>query len=345
MAGKVAIIGTGLIGTSMGLALRKSKPDSFHIVGVDSDIERSRKAEKMGALHRHENNLYQAVKDAEVVILAVPVGAILEVMEDIAPSLPDHCIVTDTGSTKLQVMKWAEQALPARVTFIGGHPMAGREVSGPDGARADLFTGAVYCICPPVAARGDAVQAVVGIAELIGAKPLFIDPDEHDSYVALVSHLPIILASALISSSNNNQGWREISRLVSSGYKDTTRLASGDPTMNRDICLSNKEHISHRIDEYIQELQEWKRLINGDGNELGRLFAHVWEARDRIMQGIDMSKDTKASEKIPSATEMLMGTYAKGKLSEVVERWAKSLPGETAKPKDSEPNHPGKKKR
>ena len=220
--------------------------------------------------------------------------------------------------------------------------MAGREVSGPEGGRADLFSGSVYCICPPLSARGDAIQVVVGIAEVLGARPLFIDPDEHDSYVAAVSHLPIIMASALISLSNKNQGWKEISRLVSTGYKEITRLASGNPTMNRDICLSNGDYISKRIDEYIQELEEWKRLINGDGDELGKLFARVWEARERIMQGTDLPQQTKPFDKIPSATEMLMGTYAKGKLSDVVDKWTKRSQGDSTNASNPESKPPAK---
>jgi prephenate dehydrogenase len=243
-----------------------------------------------------------------------------EVMKDASPSMVDDCIVTDTGSTKTQVIKWADEILPRSATFVGGHPMAGREVSGPEAASADLFKNAFYCICPSVTAKPDAVKVVVGIAESVGAKPYFIDPDEHDSYVSFISHLPIIAASALVSSTNKSQGWREISRLVSTGYKDTTRLASGDPDMNRDICIYNREHLLNRIDDYIHELENWKELIRGDGAELGKLFGRVWEARERVMKGVDMTQEARKFEKIPSAADMLMGTYAKTKVNETIEK-------------------------
>ncbi len=317
---KVAIIGTGLIGTSIGLALKKSLGDKLELVGYDKDPERSRQAVKLGAFNKSENNLLNAVEGADVVILAVPLGAMPFVMKAASSSFSNNCVVTDTGSTKAQVVKWAEELLPAHVTFVPGHPMAGREVSGPEAAKADLFAGAMYCICPTVTTKKEALDVVVGLVESVGAKPLFIDPKEHDSYVSFVSHLPIILASALISSTNKSDGWREISRLVSSGYKDTSRLASGDPVMNTDICLYNKEHITARIDDYIEELKNWKTLINGDGVDLEKLFTRVWEARERVMSGVDMTQDTRPFEKIPSATEYLMGTVATRKLSEALDK-------------------------
>ncbi|MSQ32726.1 MAG: prephenate dehydrogenase/arogenate dehydrogenase family protein [Dehalococcoidia bacterium] len=324
MSKKVAIIGTGLIGTSIGMALKKSLGDKLELVGHDRDPERSRQAVQMGAFHKSEVNLLRTIEDADVVILAVPLGAMPSIMKDAYDSFSTNCVVTDTGSTKAQVVKWAEELLPKHVAFVAAHPMAGREISGPEGAKVDLFAGATYCICPTVTTKRDALDVVVGLVESVGAKPLFIDAYEHDSYVSFVSHLPIIIASALISSTNKSEGWREISRLASSGYKDTSRLASGDPVMNTDVCMLNKEHISARIDDYITELKNWKTLINGDGVELEKQFTRVWEARERVISGADMTQETRPFEKIPSATDYLMGTVATRKLNEALDKWTEA---------------------
>lgn len=323
---KVAVIGTGLIGTSLGLALKKSLGDRLELVGHDKDPERSSQAVKLGAFAKAERNLLRATENASVVILAVPLGAMPGIMKDMSPVLTENCIVTDTGSTKVQVLKWAEEFLPKRVAFVPAHPMAGREISGPEGAKADLFKGARYCICPTTTTKKEALDVVLGMVESVGAKPLFIDPDEHDSYVSFVSHLPIIIASALISSTNKSEGWREISRLVSTGYKDTSRLASGDPEMNADICVYNREHLTARIDDYIAELKNWKTLINGDGVELEKLFTRVWEARERVMQDVDMTQETRRFEKLPSMADYMVGTVASKRVNDALDKWLDRKP-------------------
>ena len=145
---RLTIIGMGLIGTSFGLALKKARIQNLEIVGHDLEPTNSLKAQKRGALDRVERNIFSAINGAKIIVLAIPVLAIKEMMELIGPSIEEGTIVTDTGSTKLQVTKWADEILPSGVNFIGGHPMAGREISGPDGADENLFNGAVYAICP-----------------------------------------------------------------------------------------------------------------------------------------------------------------------------------------------------
>ena len=144
---RLTIIGMGLIGTSFGLALKKAKVRNIEIVGHDLEPTNSLKAQKRGALDRVERNIFSAIAGAKVIVLAIPVMAIKEIMELIGPFIEKGTIVTDTGSTKLQVINWANEILPVGINFIGGHPMAGREISGPDGADENLFSGAVYAIC------------------------------------------------------------------------------------------------------------------------------------------------------------------------------------------------------
>ena len=194
---KITIIGLGLIGGSIGFALKANASDRIYVSGYDKDFDEGRKAEKLKAVDKAHWKLDDALKDAKMVILAVPVLAIRDMMKTISEMLSPGCIVTDTGSTKLEIMKWAQDYLPEEVSFVGGHPMAGKEISGVSAADASLFKNARYAVIPGKGATEGAVNSVIGLVDLLGAKPYFVDAEEHDSYVAAVSHLPIIMLSLI----------------------------------------------------------------------------------------------------------------------------------------------------
>ncbi len=225
---RVTIVGMGLIGTSIGLGLKKAKLDEIELLGTDMDSSASGKASRKGAVDKINRNLAASVEGARLVILATPVMAMKEVMQVIGSSLEEGCTVTDTGSTKAEIMGWAKEYLPSHVSFVGGHPMAGKEQSGPDAAEDSLFQGTTYCILPGDGARPEAVKTVTSLAEALGATPLFMDVQEHDSFVAAASHLPMVLSTALVTSLAKSPSWPEISSLASSGFRDVSRLASGE---------------------------------------------------------------------------------------------------------------------
>lgn len=193
---KITIIGLGLIGTSLGLAIKRSNFPEVTLVGHEIEREAAIRASKRGAVDKVEPYLPAAVEDATMVIIATPVLAIREVLQDIASHLAEGAIVTDTGSTKSMVLQWAADYLPPSVSFVGGHPMAGKTESGPDAAEVDLFQGAPYCIVPGKDARPEALETVIDLVRAIGAVPYFVDAAEHDAYVAAVSHLPIAISAA-----------------------------------------------------------------------------------------------------------------------------------------------------
>ncbi|PKB64317.1 MAG: hypothetical protein BZY80_03240 [SAR202 cluster bacterium Io17-Chloro-G2] len=261
---KLTIIGTGLIGTSLAMALQQAKLKDLEIVGTDSDNTSRSGANKTNAFHRVENRLSNAVRDAGIVVLATPVMAMQEVMEVIADDLAEGCVVTDVGSSKKVVLDWADQYLPRHVEFVGGHPMAGREKSGPENADGNLFRDKVYCVVPSSRASSRAVSEITNIADAIGARSYFIGVDEHDSFVAAVSHLPFLLSVALVGCTSKSPNWDDIAQLAATGYEDSSRLASGDPVMHRDICLSNPEPIVAWIDSFIKELYEVRQLLNAE---------------------------------------------------------------------------------
>lgn len=276
---RVAIIGLGLIGGSIGLGLKKADKSDCEVVGYVRRPEAASLAMNMGMVDRVETSLEDTVKEAEMVIVATPVLTIKEIMSKIADSLPHSCIVTDTGSTKVQVMKWAEDLLPRAVDFIGGHPMAGKETYGMKAAEADLFQGSVYCLTSAKKASSQAVDKVADMVKKLGAVPFLIDAQEHDELVAGVSHLPFLLSAALVTSTASEPTWEKMKKLATSGYRDVTRLASGNPEVNAQICLTNQQAILHWLDRYIDELRRYRHLVNSGDEKLKETLAEANKLR------------------------------------------------------------------
>ncbi len=273
----------------MGLGLRAAGLGEARLVGFSRSQATRVKAKQVGAIDETAGSLTSCVEAAGLVILATPVMAIEAILGEIAPVLPEGCVVTDVASTKSSVMRWAAGSLPESVSFVGGHPMAGKEVAGIRAADADLFRGCTYCVCAAPGTDSRAVDMVAGLATILGANPYFVDPAEHDSLVAGISHLPMLLSTALVSATTSSPAWRELSRLASSGYRDTTRLASSDPVMSRDIYLTNQESLGRWMDILIGELEELRRDINDGSEALEAKLRRIKDERDRWQQGADGS--------------------------------------------------------
>jgi prephenate dehydrogenase len=284
---QVLIVGLGLIGGSIGLALRRwaeerkldgRKP--LEVIGFDPNLDQQRAAERLGAVDRGAWDLAKAAREADIVVLATPATAIRDVMVDLGPHLQQGTVVTDTASTKAQIMRWARELLPSGVHFVGGHPMAGKTQSI-EGADADLFAGATWCVAPSVTASEDAVRTVLGLIAAAGAEPFFIDPEEHDGFVAGISHLPIVLSATLMNAVARDASWRDMKTLTAGGFRDTTRLAAGSPTMHRDILLTNREAVLRWIDAFMANLEEVRGTLGTDDESAAtRLDAYFNEARD-----------------------------------------------------------------
>ena len=283
---RIAIIGLGLIGTSLGMALRNADPKEspighITITGFDRDPKVTREARGRLAIDREARTLAEAVHDAQIVVVATPVRAIRDVFSELASLLPNGAIVTDVASTKAMVCRWASELLPSTVTFIGGHPMAGREQSGPGAADPDLFRDAIYCLTTISTTTPQAVEAVEAMVRTIGAKPYYIDPEEHDAYVAGISHLPLLLSVGLVTATGNSPAWKEMAPLAATGFRDVSRLASGDPHMQRDILLTNPHGLSRWIDELIRFLVTARDQITaGDAEAIERLLQQAKATRD-----------------------------------------------------------------
>lgn len=303
---RITIIGLGLIGGSVGLALKAAKLKEIEIVGYDKDTVTAVEARRLGVVDKSEPILQRAVRDARLVVIATPIMAIRSVMEEIAGELREGCAVTDTASTKAIVMEWASEVLPDKVSFVGGHPMAGKETSGVRNAEAKLFADKPYCIIPGSGTSEGAIRLVTGIVQLIGARPFFIDAEEHDRYVAAVSHLPLILSTALFTLARTSPAWPELSSLASSGFRDVTRLASTDAELSHDICLSNRESVLHWLDRIVEELGRYRELLQqGQEEELFKTFARAQLDRDTYVTAGPPVRQPVAAEELPTSGEQL----------------------------------------
>jgi len=279
----------GFIGGSIGLALHRAEAD-FEIIGHDREHAVARKAKKIGAVDKTSWNLISACEGADLIVIAIPVGGIKDTLTAIGPYLKPGCLITDTASIKAPVIKWAEEILPEEVSFVGGNPVvsdigAADHPSGIDAARADLFSGAIYCLTPAAGTAPDAVRLASDFVYLLGAEPYFLDPLEHDGLMAGVDHLPFVLSAALLGITTESVSWREMRRLAGGAFESVTRFVSADPTTYRDACLVNSENIVRWIDTCARRLGELRETILAkDAEKLERVFEEALIARQRWLK-------------------------------------------------------------
>jgi prephenate dehydrogenase len=350
---RIAIIGLGLIGGSIGLALKNwSKTEegqtaNVELVGFDAKGKQRSLAEKMNVCHRYVATPMDAVKDADLVIVATPVMAVRETFEDIKEHLKPGAIVTDTCSTKRQVMNWAKELLPTTVSFVGGHPMAGKTASL-EQADAALFKDCTYCLMAAPGVPEEAIENVTRLVNIFGANAYFMDPAEHDSYTAAISHLPYLTSVGLVNLAGSSPGWREMSRLASTGFKDTTRLAGGNLAMHVDICRTNSDSIINWIDRYQQQLTQLRKLIEEAGlfDERGRpkpeSLSDVAPLEQYLSQAVETRERWQASRKQPLQDER-SGDVAMPTTKEIRSTYSRMLFGglfTKRSPRSDDPKNP-----
>jgi prephenate dehydrogenase len=282
---RITIVGTGLIGTSIGLGLKKVGTKA-EIVGHDKDRQAATRAQKAGAVDKADWNLPSSLDGASLVIIATPLAGVRQTLEIIARDAPAGCIVTDTASVKVPVLAWADELLPAHMSFVGGHPLV-RQQPGAEGAHADLFDNMPYCLCPSARADEDAVRMVTDLVGGLGARCLFIDAAEHDGLAGGANHLPVVIAAALTEMLATQGAWRDLGQFATSEFELGTRLAAGaNEADSQALLLANRENIVRWIDEYVPLLQLWReRLTAGDEESLTAVLRAVRETRERWLRG------------------------------------------------------------
>lgn len=301
----ITIVGMGAIGTSIGLALKKSGGE-FEIVGHDREPTVATAARKANAVDRTSWNLISATESADLIILAAPISAIRKTMEAMAPDLKEGCLIVDTCSVKRPVLEWADELLPQTVSFVGGNPIvqvpAGEPgKTGPQLASEDLFVKKLFCLCPSTRTPPEAVRLAADLVATLGAQPYFLDAAEHDGLVAGVEHLPLALSAALLNTVAQSSGWREMRKVAGDTFMRATDLTSAAADALRETSLSNAENMVRWIDDSIRKLYELRNAIReGDEEYLDNLFSDVVESRDKWLA--DRARGF-AGEDLPSAPE------------------------------------------
>jgi prephenate dehydrogenase len=287
MEERVTIVGLGCVGASIGLALREVEPET-EVVGHDRDGERARKAHRMGAVTRTHWNLPAACEGATMVVLALPLPAVRETMEALAPHLEAGCLVTDTAPLKVPVVAWAREYLPQQVDFVTGNPIPGpaaqmgRPLRGLEAAAADLFEGGLYCIAPSGHAGPEAVDRLIDLAHILGAQPLFLDPSEHDGLHAGVVDLPGLIAVALLSATVDSPGWAEMRKVAGYEFASFTGPAALDSQNQRESAMLNRENVLRRLDMFLEEMGYIRQLLeDGDDTALSQVYVRAAEGRAR----------------------------------------------------------------
>lgn len=270
---KVAVLGLGLIGGSVGLAARASGAE---VAGFDPDPTTLQRAFELGAIEAPASSAQDALDGADVVITAAPIGALAQSVRMALRDAPSNCVVSDVGSTKRSLLRELA-AEPQIERFIGGHPLAGSEHGGIEHARADLFQGACWCLTP--SGSGALAARLRGLIEGFGASPVEIDAEAHDRLMARMSHLPHVLANALVASTSGLPAPERALARSGPSFRDATRVAGASSAIWTDIYLSNSDMLIAAIDEAVQELREVSRML-GDGDAQA-LTAWNDRARDR----------------------------------------------------------------
>jgi prephenate dehydrogenase len=289
--GRVAIIGLGLMGGSLGLALRAAHADRnagrnapgplvSAVAGYDAAAGVAERAVARGALDLVCATAAEAVRAADLVVIATPALAAEQTLRAVAAHLAPDVVVTDLCSVKAPLVRLASQALAYPQRFVGGHPMAGLERAGIEGATAELYHGARWALTPTPLTAPDALQRLRALVVALGAEPLEMDAEAHDAAVAGVSHLPMLLATALTQTLAEADDWPAMAALAAGGYRDTTRVAAGDPVMWRDIALTNRTALLARLDAFTATLAHLRALIAaGDAAQIEAALREAQTAR------------------------------------------------------------------
>ncbi|ACJ01425.1 prephenate/arogenate dehydrogenase family protein [Rhodospirillum centenum] len=283
---RVAVIGLGLIGSSLARVLRADPTLAGELVAADRSAAVCARVLELGLADRAETDPACAVAGADLVILAVPIGACADLAAAIGPHLKPGAILTDVGSVKQAVIRDVAPQVPDGVHFVPGHPIAGTEHSGPDAGFADLFRGRWCILTPPPGTDPAAVEKVVELWRRAGSMIEVMEPGHHDRVLAITSHLPHLIAYTIVGTATDLEEHlkSEVIRFSASGFRDFTRIAASDPVMWRDIFLNNREAVLEIIQRFTEDLTALQRAIRwGEAETLEHLFTRTRDIRRGII--------------------------------------------------------------
>ncbi len=281
---RVAILGLGLIGGSLGLALRQVGSEQVDVTGFARRAITGELALQMGAVDKLSDTPQAAVQDADFVFLCTPVLQMLPMAETVLPAMKPGAVLTDVGSTKGWFVKKIRNLLPQHIHYIGGHPMAGRERSGMEAAQADLFRDKWFIFTPLPDTPPDLMQRLRQLIQLTGAKTAELDERTHDQVTAVISHVPHVVAAGLVQLLRKQSDPALTARFIGGGFRDTTRIASSDADMWADICMTNSENIAAELDATVNLLGNVAAMIRaGDRQGVHDYFTQAKQLRDALL--------------------------------------------------------------
>ncbi|MDI3094073.1 prephenate dehydrogenase [Priestia megaterium] len=283
MKTRVLLIGVGLIGGSLALAMKKHR--HVTVVGADIDTNEVQVANQLGIVDYVAEDIKTEAAQADYIVLATPVEYTTAWIHDLSTwKLKETVIVTDVGSTKGEIMKAAEALNKKCISFIGGHPMAGSHTSGAVNARADLFCSARYILTPFENEQKEKIDALMHLLEPTGAQFVPLDAATHDQITGVVSHLPHVIATSLVRQVKGYSAQNHlVTEMAAGGFRDITRIASSNPHMWRDILKQNRSMLLTLLDDWMKEMEQVKLLVEkGDGHELFDYFSDAKEFRDSL---------------------------------------------------------------
>jgi len=283
---RIAIIGMGLIGSSIARAVR-DKGLASHVAAIDADSAVAERVKALGIADSVTTRAARGVKDADLVVLCIPVGVYGKVAKAISRHLKPGAIVSDVGSVKAAVLKAVQPHLPEHVAFVPAHPVAGTEYSGPDAGFSTLFTGRWCILTPPPDAPAEAVAKISAFWEAIGSKVEIMTPEHHDLVLAVTSHIPHLIAYNIVGTADDLEAVTkgEVIKFSAGGFRDFTRIAASDPTMWRDVFLHNREAVLEVLGRFQEDLFSLQRAIRwGEGDKLFDLFTRTRAIRRGIIQ-------------------------------------------------------------
>jgi cyclohexadieny/prephenate dehydrogenase len=291
----IAVVGLGLIGSSVARGV-KARGLARHVVGYDSSTQVHNRAKELGFCDQVANTPAEAVKDAELVLIAVPVGATAEAVKSVAPHLREGAILTEVGSVKAAVIRQVLAVLPTQAVFVPGHPIAGTEHSGPDAGFAELFDGRWAILTPCERSSEEAVEKVAKLWRGLGSAVETMTPEHHDIVLAITSHIPHLIAFNIVGTAADVEEvtQSEVIKFSAGGFRDFTRIAASDPVMWRDVFLNNKEAVLEMLGRFSEDLAALQRMIRwDDGTALLELFTRTRAIRRGI---IEAGQDTQEAD-------------------------------------------------
>jgi prephenate dehydrogenase len=281
MMPKVTIVGLGLIGGSLGMAIKKKK--LARVIGLTRDKAKAALAVKKKAVDFASTNIKGIVQDADIIFICYPIHLIIPEIKKIIQFVRPGAIIADVGSTKESIVSSAEKLMPKGIFYVGGHPMAGKEKTGLEYAEADLLKGKNYILTKTNKTNPAALDTLKKFISKIGAKVIVLDPKTHDEIVAGISHMPVAVAASLIDSVHRSRSKDQLIKLAASGFRDSTRVASGDPSLGADMFTTNKKSILASLKMFKKSLSDIENLIkHGDYEKIRTKLSHIKAFRDSI---------------------------------------------------------------